>query len=172
MSHFKNKFGTVLNILEKVAFNMTSEASYVYILGRQKFIKNTKKLIQIRHFWSFLNTVYLLYLIVDFDMYYFLGISASGWPCSSTIIPSTIFGMHGNLTYFCSSISTCVSLVVWRFGSCVFQATETWKSHSKFTTKLLLQQDIGLLETSNTDITFASTKYIWQPILTLLLEMC
>ena len=91
--------------------------------------------------------MYLLYLIVDFDMYYFLGISASGWPCSSTIIASTIFGMHGNLTYFCSSISTCVSLVVWRFGSCVFQATETWKSHSKFTTKLLLQQDIGRLET-------------------------
>ena len=31
-----------LKILEKVSFNITSEASYIYILRRQKFIKNAK----------------------------------------------------------------------------------------------------------------------------------
>ena len=32
-----------LQISEKVAFNIASEASYVYILSRQKFIENAKK---------------------------------------------------------------------------------------------------------------------------------
>ena len=31
-----------LKITEKVAFNIASEASYVYILSGQKFIKNAK----------------------------------------------------------------------------------------------------------------------------------
>ena len=31
-----------LKITEKVAFNIASEASYVYILNRQKLIKNAK----------------------------------------------------------------------------------------------------------------------------------
>ena len=31
-----------LKIPQKVSFNITSEASYVYILGGQKFIKNAK----------------------------------------------------------------------------------------------------------------------------------
>ena len=31
-----------LKIAQKVAFNITSEASYVYILSGQKFIKNAK----------------------------------------------------------------------------------------------------------------------------------
>ena len=31
-----------LKITEKVAFNMASEASYIYILSGQKFIKNAK----------------------------------------------------------------------------------------------------------------------------------
>ena len=31
-----------LKVTEKVAFNIASEASYVYILSRQKFIKNAK----------------------------------------------------------------------------------------------------------------------------------
>ena len=31
-----------LKIAEKVAFDIASEASYVYILSRQKFIKNAK----------------------------------------------------------------------------------------------------------------------------------
>ena len=88
------------------------------------------------------------YLVMDFDMYYFLSTSSSGGRMSSSsAIITTIFCMRWNLTDFGSSISCCVILVVWRFWSCVFQATETWKSHSKFTTKLLLQQDIGRLET-------------------------
>ena len=36
-----------LKITEKVAFNIASEASYVYILSGQKLIKNAKK----RQFW-------------------------------------------------------------------------------------------------------------------------
>ena len=32
-----------LKIIEKVSFNMASEASYVYILSGQKFIKSAKK---------------------------------------------------------------------------------------------------------------------------------
>ena len=32
-----------LKITEKVAYNIASEASYVYILNGQKFIKNAKK---------------------------------------------------------------------------------------------------------------------------------
>ena len=36
---------------KKVAFNIASEASYVYILSGQKFIKNAKNWkIQMRHF--------------------------------------------------------------------------------------------------------------------------
>ena len=31
-----------LKIVEKVSFNITSEASYVYIMSGQKFIKNAK----------------------------------------------------------------------------------------------------------------------------------
>ena len=44
-----------LKIALKVAFNIASEASYVYILSAQKFIKNGK--IQMRHFGRFSNTV-------------------------------------------------------------------------------------------------------------------
>ena len=36
------KQSTSLKVTEKVAFNIASEASYVYILNRQKFIKNVK----------------------------------------------------------------------------------------------------------------------------------
>ena len=32
-----------MKIIEKVSFNIASEASYVYILSRQKFTKNTQK---------------------------------------------------------------------------------------------------------------------------------
>ena len=32
-----------LKVTEKVAFNIASEASYVYILSRQKFMKNAPK---------------------------------------------------------------------------------------------------------------------------------
>ena len=32
-----------LEIIEKVSFNIASEASYVYLLSGQKFIKNAKK---------------------------------------------------------------------------------------------------------------------------------
>ena len=35
-------FTWCLKITEKVAFNIASEASYVYILSGQKFIKNAK----------------------------------------------------------------------------------------------------------------------------------
>ena len=38
-----------LKITEKVSFNIASEASYVYILSKQKLIKNTKK-------WSILTS--------------------------------------------------------------------------------------------------------------------
>ena len=31
-----------LKIIEKVSFNIASEASFIYILGEQKFIKNAK----------------------------------------------------------------------------------------------------------------------------------
>ena len=37
------EYSECLNITEKVAFNIASEASYVYILSGQKFIKNAKK---------------------------------------------------------------------------------------------------------------------------------
>ena len=45
-----------LKIIQKVAFNIASEASYVYILSGQKFIKNAKnspfwRKIKMRHFW-------------------------------------------------------------------------------------------------------------------------
>ena len=41
-----------LKITEKVSFNIASEASYVYNLGGQKFIKNAKN----GHFDEFLKT--------------------------------------------------------------------------------------------------------------------
>ena len=45
-----------LEIVQKVAFNMASEASYVYILSGQKFIKNTKN----GQFWRvFENAIFL-----------------------------------------------------------------------------------------------------------------
>ena len=40
-----------LKIIEKVLFNIASEASYVYILSGQKFIKNAKKSI-LASFWK------------------------------------------------------------------------------------------------------------------------
>ena len=42
-----------LKITEKVAFNIASEASYVYILSGQKFIKNAKN----RQFGEFLESL-------------------------------------------------------------------------------------------------------------------
>ena len=42
-----------LKITEKVSFNIASVASYVYILGRQKLIKNAKKMV---HFGEFMKT--------------------------------------------------------------------------------------------------------------------
>ena len=42
-----------LKITEKVSFNIASEASYVYILSGQKFIKNAKKIV---NFADFLKT--------------------------------------------------------------------------------------------------------------------
>ena len=45
---FKRDYSTrFLKITEKVSFNIASEASYVYILSGQKFIKNAKN----GHFW-------------------------------------------------------------------------------------------------------------------------
>ena len=41
-----------LQISEKVAFNIASEASYVYILSRQKFIENAKKPSILASFWK------------------------------------------------------------------------------------------------------------------------
>ena len=38
-----------LKITEKVSFNIASEASYVYFLNGQKFIKNAKKMTR---FWK------------------------------------------------------------------------------------------------------------------------
>ena len=40
-----------LKITEKVAFNITSEASYVYILSGQKLIKNAK-MVHLASFWK------------------------------------------------------------------------------------------------------------------------
>ena len=40
-----------LKIPEKVAFNIASEASYVFILSGQKFIKNVKK-DNLARFWK------------------------------------------------------------------------------------------------------------------------
>ena len=42
-----------LKITEKVSFNIASVASYVYILSRQKLIKNAKKMV---HFGEFMKT--------------------------------------------------------------------------------------------------------------------
>ena len=41
-----------LKIGKKVAFNIASEASYVYILSRQKFIENAKKSSILASFWK------------------------------------------------------------------------------------------------------------------------
>ena len=41
-----------LKITEKVSFNIASEASYVYILSKEKFIKNAKMV----HFGEVLKT--------------------------------------------------------------------------------------------------------------------
>ena len=41
-----------LKIIEKVLFNIASEASYVYILSSQKLIKNAKKNIHFDEFPS------------------------------------------------------------------------------------------------------------------------
>ena len=40
--HFSKTTPQCLKITEKVPFNIASEASYVYILSGQKFIKNAK----------------------------------------------------------------------------------------------------------------------------------
>ena len=45
----QNKDTQCLKITENVLFSIASEASYVYILGRQKFIKNAEKLVR---FWK------------------------------------------------------------------------------------------------------------------------
>ena len=46
-------YSRCLKITEKVSFSIASEASYVYILSGQKFIKNVKngQLTQMRLFW-------------------------------------------------------------------------------------------------------------------------
>ena len=41
-----------LKIAQKVSFNIASEASYVYILSGQKFIKNAKKWSILTSFWK------------------------------------------------------------------------------------------------------------------------
>ena len=41
-----------LKVTEKVAFNIASEASYVYILSRQKFMKNAPKWSILASFWK------------------------------------------------------------------------------------------------------------------------
>ena len=41
-----------LKITQKVAFNIASEASYVYILSRQKLIKNAKNGPFLASFWN------------------------------------------------------------------------------------------------------------------------
>ena len=41
-----------LKITEKVSFNIASEASYVYNLNGQKFIKNAQKLSIVASFWK------------------------------------------------------------------------------------------------------------------------
>ena len=48
-----SKIARCLKITEKVAFNTTSEASYVYVLSGQKWIKKAKKMV---HFGEFLKT--------------------------------------------------------------------------------------------------------------------
>ena len=48
---FGFRLSQCLKITEKVAFNIVSEASYVYILSGQKLIKNAKKV----HFGEFLK---------------------------------------------------------------------------------------------------------------------
>ena len=49
---YVKKLARCLKITEKVSFNIASEASYVYILSGQKFIKNAKMV----HFGEFLKT--------------------------------------------------------------------------------------------------------------------
>ena len=45
-------FSRCLKITEKVTFKITSEASYVYILSGQKFIKNCQKWSNLASFWK------------------------------------------------------------------------------------------------------------------------
>ena len=54
-----------LKIIEKVSFNIASEASYGYILSWQKFIKNTKN----RQFGEFLVKHKQCYQISQFQLY-------------------------------------------------------------------------------------------------------
>ena len=48
-------FSQCLKITEKVGFNITSEASYVYILSGQKLIKNAKNWSILAIFWKHEN---------------------------------------------------------------------------------------------------------------------
>ena len=45
-------FSQCLKITEKVAFNIASEASYVFILSEQKFIKKSQKSLILASFWK------------------------------------------------------------------------------------------------------------------------
>ena len=45
-------FSQCLKITEKVAFNIASEASYVFILSEQKFIKKSQKWLILASFWN------------------------------------------------------------------------------------------------------------------------
>ena len=47
-----------LKITEKVSFNIASEASYVYILSRQKLVKNAKN----GQFGEFLKNLALVFI--------------------------------------------------------------------------------------------------------------
>ena len=49
---FFETFTQCLKITEKVSFNIASEASYVYILSGQKFIKNAKKRSILASLWK------------------------------------------------------------------------------------------------------------------------
>ena len=62
-------YAQCLKIIEKVAFNITSKASYVYILSGQKFIKNTKKWSILASFlktWSLVENVKIEKIRCDF----------------------------------------------------------------------------------------------------------
>ena len=53
-------FSQCLKITEKVAFNIASEASYVFILSEQKLVENAK--IQMGLFGLFSNNVHFLHI--------------------------------------------------------------------------------------------------------------